>query len=145
MCEGAGDRVSAKRPAASALQSERELMRDIQLALADVRGLRLWRANVGQGWVGEGKPNVAVDRGKKIVTLFGARPFDTGLPEGFPDLFGFVVDDGDVFPVFVEVKSQRGAVRPKQKQFIEIARSAGCRAGVARSIEDALRIVRGEE
>lgn len=130
--------------------SERELQRDIQLALADVQGLRLWRANVGRGWISEAKPIVQQVQGKKIVTLHGARPFDTGLPEGFPDLFGFIVvrigdqSPSGCIPVFIEVKSPHGAIRPKQKQFIDAAIAAGCRAGIARNVADALKIVRGE-
>jgi hypothetical protein len=137
--------VSAvKKPIAPPLQSELELMRDIQLALADVRGLRLWRANVGKGWVGEGKPSVQIVQGKKIVTLYGARPLDTGLPEGFPDLVGFIEVEGLGIFVSIEVKSPKGAVRPRQHAFAAIAEAAGCRSGIARSVEDALRIVRGE-
>lgn len=137
--------------------SERELQRDIQLACAEVKSLRLWRANVGRGWVSEGKPTVQIVGGKKIVTLVNAQPL-ASLPEGFPDLFGFIEDrrmvgyDGDGFadtiavtiPVFIEVKSPKGAIRPKQQAFIDAAKAAGCRAGIARTVEDALKIVRGE-
>jgi hypothetical protein len=139
---------------------ERELQRDIQLALAEVKGLRLWRANVGKGWVGV-KAGSRIEEGRTYLTLVDPRPLDTGLPEGFPDLFGFIqtvqivhgsfngVPTSGVYecppiPVFIEVKSPTGVIRPKQKQFIEAARVAGCRAGIARSVEDALRIVRGE-
>jgi len=133
--------------------SERELQRDIQLACAEVKGLRLWRANVGRGWVSEGKPTVQVVQGKKIVTLVNAQPL-ASLPEGFPDLFGFIEDyrmvgcrDAGVLlpiPVFIEVKAPAGRVSSKQQAFIDAARAAGCRAGIARSVADALKIVRGE-
>ncbi len=125
-------------------QSERELMRDIQLALSDVRDLRLWRANVGRGWISEAAPLRTMVQGIVTITLTNARPFDTGLPEGFPDLFGFIGSPSLVpVPVFIEVKSAVGRVSPKQQKFIDAARAAGCLAGVARSVEDALRIVRG--
>jgi hypothetical protein len=123
---------------------EREIQREIQLALASVPGLRLFRANVGRGWVSETKPLVSREAGKQTVTLFGARPFDTGLPEGFPDLFGFIEERTGVTPVFIEVKSERGKVSEKQHAFIRAAKHAGCRAGIARSVEEALAIVRGE-
>lgn len=60
------------------------------------------------------------------------------LPEGFSDLL-FCGFDGQV--AFIEVKTPVGAVRPAQKQFIEIMKKHGYRAGVARSVEDALNII----
>ncbi|EPZ45291.1 VRR-NUC domain protein [Streptococcus pyogenes GA40634] len=64
--------------------------------------------------------------------------FDTGLPKGFCDLFGFK-PDGQVF--FIEVKNETGRVRPEQKKFMEVMASRGALVGVARSVEDALKIV----
>jgi len=137
--------------------SERGIQRDIQLACAEVKGLRLWRANVGRGWVGVNVGN-RIEEGRKYLTLADPRPLDTGLPEGFPDLFGFIEDPGQPtlqangltyavpasITVFVEVKTPTGRVSPKQQAFIDAARAAGCRAGIARSVADALKIVRGE-
>ena len=133
-----------KKPKPDYDKPECEVMRDIQLELANVRGLRLWRVNVGRGWVGSGPPKVFTEGGRKTVTLFGARPFDTGLPEGFPDLFGFIELETETIPVFIEVKSSRGPIRPKQAAFIAAMNAAGCRAGIARSVAEALAIVRGE-
>lgn len=81
----------------------------------------LFRANVGNG-----------------ITYDG-RHFDTGLPKGFSDLFGFRLSDGKA--VFIEVKNIMGRVRPEQKNFIEKMRSYGALAGIARSVEDARRII----
>ena len=81
----------------------------------------LFRANVGSG-----------------VTYDG-RHFDTGLPKGFSDLFGFRLSDGRA--VFIEIKNIMGRVRPEQQNFIEKMRSYGALAGVARSVEDARRII----
>lgn len=133
---------------------ESEIMREIQLALANVRGLRLWRANVGKGWVGDSEQCVrALDGSGRTVTLFGARRFDTGLPKGFPDLFGVMERRANVngthviatLPVFIEVKSGRGRVRPAQLAFITAMQQTGCLAGIARSVEDAKRIISGEK
>lgn len=85
----------------------------------------LFRANVGSG-----------------VTYDG-RHFDTGLPKGFSDLFGFRLSDGKC--VFIEVKNIMGRVRPEQQNFIEKMRSYGAIAGVARSVEDARKIILQEE
>ena len=83
-------------------------------------GHTVFRANVG-----------------KVRTADG-RYFDTGLPKGFPDLFGFR-PDGRIF--FIEVKKETGKVRPEQKIFIENIRKRGALAGVARSVADAMEIV----
>lgn len=85
----------------------------------------LFRANVGSG-----------------VTYDG-RHFDTGLPKGFSDLFGFRLSDGKA--VFIEVKSIMGRVRPEQQNFIEKMRFYGALAGTARSVEDARKIILQED
>ena len=72
------------------------------------------------------------------VRMADGRYFDTGLPKGFSDLFGFR-PDGQIF--FIEVKNETGKLRPEQKIFIEQMRKRGALAGVARSVEDAMEIV----
>ena len=66
------------------------------------------------------------------------RWFDTGLPKGFSDLMA--VKNGKVY--FVEVKTETGKASPEQLNFIEqMKKRYGCQAGIARSVEDAVRIV----
>lgn len=77
----------------------------------------------------------------KVFTPDG-RFFDTGLPKGFSDLFGFRHSDGRIF--FIEVKTPAGRVSPEQKNFIKQMRRSGAIAGVARSAEDALKIIQEE-
>ena len=74
----------------------------------------------------------------KVKTHDG-RYFDTGLPPGFCDLFGFRKSDGKIF--FIEVKTPKGRVRPVQKKFMEIVKRNGAIVGVARSVDDALKII----
>ena len=81
----------------------------------------IFRANVGSG-----------------VTYDG-RHFDTGLPKGFSDLFGFRKSDGKA--IFIEVKTAGGRVSPEQKNFIGRMKESGAVAGVCRSPEEALRLV----
>lgn len=115
-----------------------------------------FRANVGTGWQGTGKPfqasrpiTVAMSPGD--VLLRNARPFNTGLPPGFSDLFGFVpvtiTPDmvGQRVAVFVaiECKSATGRARERQGNFLQAVNDNGGRAGIARTPDDALRIVRG--
>lgn len=105
-----------------------------------------FRANVGNGWTGD-----ATKLPNGDVLIRNARPFTTGLPPGFSDLFGLVpvtvTQDmvGQTVGVFhaIEVKTQRGRVSPQQQAFIDAVRRNGGRAGVARSPEDALSIALG--
>lgn len=60
------------------------------------------------------------------------------LPKGFSDLL-FVGTDGRV--AFIECKDDKGKLRPEQERFLQIMRSYGHRAGVARSVADALAII----
>lgn len=81
----------------------------------------IFRANVGSG-----------------VTYDG-RHFDTGLPKGFSDLFGFRKSDGKA--IFIEVKTSSGRVSPQQKNFIERMKECGAVAGVCRSPEEAVALI----
>lgn len=74
------------------------------------------------------------------VKMQNGRWFETGVPKGFSDLFGFR-PDGRIF--FIEVKNETGRVRPEQKKFMEVMASRGALVGVARSVDDALKIVNG--
>lgn len=74
------------------------------------------------------------------VKMQNGRWFETGVPKGFSDLFGFR-PDGRIF--FIEVKNETGKLKPEQKIFIEQMKKRGALAGVARSIEDAMEIVNG--
>lgn len=73
------------------------------------------------------------------VRTADGRFFDTGLPKGFSDLFGYRKTDGRA--VFVEVKNKKGRLRKEQKHFIDTMKKNGALAGVARSPEEAVKIV----
>ena len=60
--------------------------------------------------------------------------------KGTPDLL-FIGTNGEV--AFIEVKDDKGRVREEQKRFIEMMHTYGIKAGVARSAEDALKIING--
>lgn len=108
----------------------------------------LFRANVGQAWTGD-----AARLPNGDVLIRNPRPFSTGLPAGFSDLFGFRTIEitpamvGQRLAVFVgvECKSQRGRVTDPQGRFLKAVTDAGGLAGVARTVDDALNIVRGAD
>ena len=105
------------------MKTEHTIQNEIRVALTK-NGYTVFRANVG-----------------KVKTTDG-RWFDTGLPKGHPDLYGFR-SDGQIF--YIEVKNERGRIRPEQEKFIETVKNRGAIAGVARSVEDALEIVQGDK
>lgn len=69
------------------------------------------------------------------------RWFDTGLPQGFPDLLCFRWVDNQI--CFIEVKSKTGKPSEDQIRFHEFLASHGVIHGIARSVQDALMIVDG--
>lgn len=64
----------------------------------------------------------------------------TGVPAGFSDLFGVRISDGRA--VFIEVKTPSGRATKEQKNFISKMRSCGAIAGVCRSAEEAIILIR---
>src|SRR5699024_2124593 len=81
-----------------------------------------------------------VNSGK--VRMSDGRYFDTGVPNGYSDLSGFRKSDGKA--VCIEVKNEKGRLRESQKQFLKVKSQYDVLAGVARSPEDAIRIVEGK-
>jgi hypothetical protein len=113
--------------------SEQAIQQQIRLACS--RGAtRLWRNNVGR----------LLDQQGRMVTF--------GLCPGSADLVGFTTIEitpdmvGTTVAIFtaVEVKAARGRPTPQQTAWLDHVRAAGGRAGIARSVDDATRIVTGQ-
>lgn len=132
---------------------EHALQNGIRNALAG-RAL-IFRANVGKAWQSNDVVKVPrqmpVVMGPRDVLLKNARPFETGLPPGFADLFGLVAVEitpdmvGQKLAVFTALEVKDGArVSPLQRNFINAVNDNGGRAGVVRSVEDAERLVFGK-
>jgi hypothetical protein len=102
--------------------SEHKIQNDIRVAVSQ-HGCTIFRANVGK------------------VKLPNGRWFDTGLPRGYPDLFGFRHSDGKMF--FIECKNEVGRLRPEQKVFQKFVKPLPVLYGVARSVDDAIAIIEG--
>lgn len=127
--------------------SERVIQNSIRNDLAGK--VHAFRANVGRAWTGssfERLPN-----GDMLIK--DPRPFDTGLPPGFSDLFGVkktLITEamvGQTVGQFwaLEIKDQKGRVSDSQKKFLAAMSAAGALAGVARSVEDARAVLELEK
>ena len=102
--------------------TEMDVLRSIRLSLSE-RGYCVFRINSGK------------------IKMADGRWFDVGVPKGFSDLVA--IKDGKIS--FIEVKTATGRPTAEQLNFIYVMQTRyGCRAGIARSVEDALEIVKGE-
>ena len=113
------------------MKSESLIQNEIRLALSEY-GIVL-RLNSGKFWQGERVWSKEFNQ----YVLINLRPVQ-GCPEGTPDLL-FLGESGKV--AFVECKTKKGSAREKQNRFIEIMHKYGIKASLARSVEDALKII----
>lgn len=112
-------------------KSEHNIQNEIRLALSQY-GIVL-RLNSGKFWQGK---RVWSNEFKQWV-LIDLRPVQ-GCPPGTSDLALFGANGQ---ASFIECKDDKGRAREDQKRFIEIMSKYGYRCGVARSVEDALKII----
>ncbi|EMF0559032.1 VRR-NUC domain-containing protein [Enterococcus faecium] len=103
------------------MKSEHQIQDEIRIALSK-HGCTIFRSNAGQ------------------VTTIEGRQF-YGMPKGFPDLCGHRNSDGK--SIYIEVKNEKGKLRPEQIRFGEFLKTQPVLYGVARSVEEALKIVEG--
>ena len=115
------------------MASEQRIQQEIRIACS--RGqTRLFRNNTG------------------TLRDHHGRPVSFGLCKGSADLIGWkrvtVTPEmvGNTVAVFasIEVKTAAGRLRPEQQQWLDAVQAAGGIAGVARSVEDAQRIMAAE-
>lgn len=100
------------------MTSEANIQNEIMIALSQA-GCVVWRNNTG------------------VLKDASGRPIKFGLCKGSADLIG-IAKDGRFLAV--EVKTAVGRVRPEQELFIASVKRAGGRAGVARCVDDAMKI-----
>lgn len=105
------------------MTEEHKIQNQIRISLSD--RCTLFRVNVSKAYTKDG------------------RYFDTGVPKGFSDLFGFRKSDGKA--VFIEVKTPTGKPSEQQKKFLSAVRNAGAIAGICRSVEEAEKLIQGGE
>ena len=121
--------MSTRRDWLSGMASEQSIQQHIRLTCS-TGSTRLFRNNTG------------------TLRDQHGRPVSFGLAKGSADLIGWTMRTvtqemvGQQVAVFtsIEVKTPTGRVKPEQQQWLDAVLSAGGIAGVARSVEDALRI-----
>jgi hypothetical protein len=117
---------------ASMANAETTLQQQIRLAVGTNPDARIFRNQVG---------SLPDPRTGRLVTF--------GLAKGSADLIGWrsitvtPAMVGTRLAIFtsIEVKTPTGRVRPEQQAWLEAVQQAGGVAGVARSIDDAVRIL----
>ena len=115
--------------------NETNLLRRIQLAIGSKPSYRIFRNQVGVGWVGQ-PPNLT------RVSM--------GLCPGSGDLIGWVTrvieqsDVGKEVAVFtsIEVKTDKGRVSEGQTKWLDAVQFSGGIAAIVRSEEEALTAIR---
>lgn len=104
----------------SGVKSEANIQQEIRLALSEI-GCLVWRNNTG----------AYKDKTGRLITY--------GLCKGSSDLIGIAPDARFLA---VEVKKEGGRVRSEQLLFIEAVRRAGGIAGICRSADEAVKLVK---
>ena len=140
-------------PMGHAAMIEQSILHRILLACGS-GATRLFRVNVGVAWAGKGEPRRVSKPGMVLmqpgdVLLRGAQPIRMGLCVGSSDIIGWrsrVMQPEDVgarVAIFtaIEVKAAKGRVTPEQQTFIDAVQAAGGIAGVARSEDDARKVL----
>lgn len=113
---------------------EHRIQDEIQVALSG-KDSCVFRTNSGMFYQGK----LAYSEEFKQLVLINLRMVK-GLPEGFSDLI-YVGNNGNF--AFIECKTQMGNARKAQERSLNRMTKLGHKAGIARSVEEAERIVKG--
>ena len=114
--------------------SEQQIQQEIRIACG-TGDTRLFRNNTGTLRDQNGRP-VQFGQCKGSADLIGWKRVTIT-----PEMVGTTVA---VF-VSIEVKTPTGRLRPEQQQWLDAVQAAGGIAGVARSVEDAIRLTGAEQ
>lgn len=102
------------------MATEQSIQDAVMVSLSQA-GHRVYRSNAGTAR--------AIDSERRIKLM----------PPGFPDLFGWRAGDGKFFAI--EMKTPTGRLRPDQVKFKKFIETQPILYGVARSVEDAMKIL----
>ena len=113
--------------------SETKLQQEIRLALGTIPSLRLFRNQVGQ-----------------LPDPRTGRYVQFGLAKGSSDLVGFktvkitpeMIGQEVAQFVSIEIKTERGKLTDVQQNWLQKVKSSGGIVGVARTVKDALQILK---
>ncbi len=132
---------------------EQNILKTILLTVTQFTQSRLFRNNTGTGWVGQAKritkpTTVKLDVGDVVIR--DARPLRAGLCVGSSDLIGWntkiITPEmvGNKIAIFtaVEVKKPSGRATKEQINFIKQVRENGGIAGIAKSGEQAVDLIK---
>lgn len=126
---------------------EMNRMKLIMLRLSAIK-TTIFRNNVGVAWIGRHRKILKsgmynLEQGDVVIQ--DARVFHAGLIKGSSDCIGWTTMEigGNKIAVFtaVEIKNETGTLSPEQSVFIQNLRNAGGIAGVARTPDDAERLI----
>jgi len=134
------------------IENSNELTKQILLMASKV-GARLFRRNVGMGWIGQSvviKKRDMVMLAPGDVVIRNARPFHNGEAGQF-DTWGWkqVTITADMVGTTIaqhteiEIKFGKDRMSPEQDKWGSFCAKNGVRSGVARTVEDAVGILRG--
>jgi hypothetical protein len=121
-------------------------MHRVQLSIGkDCPDATLFRNNTGSAWQGERRQNP-----DGSITLYNPRPIKFGLCLGGSDLIGWtkvlITPDmvGKHIAVFtaVECKTSKGVAKNAQLNFISVIKQAGGKAGIAKTPEQGVEVIR---
>jgi len=117
------------------MNKETKLQRRIMLALSSA-GCIVFRNETAGAYVGK-----VIHKAGQQVTLAGATYLPVGLCKGSSDIIG-IAPDGRFLAV--EVKTDTGRATKEQHAFIRVVNHAGGIAGIVRSEQDALDLIKQE-
>ena len=116
------------------MNPETKIQNMILMALSKA-GCLVFRNESAGAWVGK-----VLHKDANQVTLTDARMIRFGLAVGSADIIG-IAPCGRFLAI--EIKTSTGRPTKEQLRFIEAVNNAGGISGIARSVEDALKLIRG--
>ena len=120
--------------------NEHDIQNQLMINISKNPNLTPFRVNVGTGWAGIPSKNR-----DGTMTLKNPRPFRTGVPKGFPDVF--VLNKRKITPedvgkefcefMFLEVKTEDGNLSEDQIAFIDfLTNQKSARGIVSHGVEE---------
>ena len=121
-------------------------MKEIELGkriclMASQLGHRLFRSNVGEGWIGKSQVFSKVEKIEVYpgdVIIRKAKRIHFGLCNGQGDYIGWSKTGKFIS---IEVKTETGIIRPEQIDFSEAVKKSGGISGIVRDEESAFDIL----